>query len=138
MSLLPRRLYAQILLLVALILVGGCGTGATPEKTRDRSALTTTAAKPTFVCQADAFGNRRCYAPTGPGALAQWDLKDSTLTERAWCFESPARGDFYDRSCFQSLADCRSRARLDLFSVGPCIDLDARTYLVSVYGSDVQ
>lgn len=127
--------------LFAWVLVEGCGTGAKPEGARDGSAQATMvapAAKRTFVCQPDAFRNRRCYAPSGAGALADWDLRDSTLAERAWCFESPARGDFYNRSCFLSPDDCRSRAKLDLFSVGPCIELDARTYLVSVYGSDVQ
>ena len=109
--------------LVTVVVMVACGTSSPPQVERDRSSRSAL-----FVCHGDFLETHRCF-PSKAAELTTWDLKDRTLSERAWCFEAPARVD--SRFCFLSLDDCTRRARLDPFSDGPCREEDATTELAA-------
>jgi hypothetical protein len=114
----------------AILVIAGCGTNAPTQEHRDPP----TRRRALFVCYADIFEHRRCYA-TPAEDLAKWDhLKDAKVADRAWCVATPARLDTNGRMCFISLDDCTKRARMDPLSDGLCAQQDAAVALIGVYG----
>lgn len=112
----------------ALLVIAGCGTNAPTQEHRDPPAR-----RPLFVCYADSFEHRRCYA-TAAEDLGRWEPKDFTVSDKAWCVAAPARPDTNGRMCYLSLDDCMKRARMDPLTDGPCMQQDAAVALLAVYG----
>jgi hypothetical protein len=112
----------------------------TPD--RWTSAETDFTAPDLFLCSGehDLFANasdaktHRCN-PFTADSLVKMNIGDSKRSERAWCFEAPIRGTAHNVSCFLSLEECTRRAKLDLFADGPCMQQDARSALVALYGA---
>jgi len=86
-----------------------------------------------FVCYVDDFLDIQAHRwfPTKVADVAKWN-PNPTLSDRAWCFEAPARGGYY-QYCFMSLDECARRARLDPHSDGPCVQQDAT---IALAGAD--
>lgn len=111
----------------ALLVIAGCGTNAPTQEHRDPPAR-----RALFVCYADIFEHRRCYARAAED-LGNWAPKDFTVSDKAWCVAAPARPDTSGRICYLSLDDCMKRARMDPLTDGPCMHQDAALAVLAVY-----
>jgi len=112
----------------ALLVIAGCGTNAPTQEHRDPPTR-----RAVFVCYADSFDYRRCYA-TAAEDLGTWEPKGVTVSDKAWCVAAPARPDTNGRMCYLSLDDCTKRARMDPLTERACMEQDAAVALLAVYG----
>jgi hypothetical protein len=111
-------------------MITGCRTSAPTQEHQNQPAH-----RALFVCYADSFEYRRCYA-TAAEDLATWEPKDFTVSDKAWCVAAPARPDTNGRMCYVSLDHCMKRARMDPLTEGPCTEQDAVAAFLAIHSQD--